>query len=79
MEDRDTVIKELKQALKIKSDESEQQRLRVEIVERYFLSPLNFTENKKEKMTVLSRKNYLLIFSIIYPKRYNVFKSIFSN
>ena len=36
MEDRDTVIKELKQALKIKSDESEQQRLRVEIVERYF-------------------------------------------
>ena len=66
MEDRDTVIKELKQALKIKSDESEQQRLRVEIVERYFLSPLNFTENKKEKMTVLSRKNYLLVFSIIF-------------
>ena len=69
MEDRDTVIKELKQALKIKSDESEQQRLRVEIVERYFLSPLNFTENKKEKMTVLSRKNYLLVFSIIFSKR----------
>lgn len=34
MEDRDTIIKELKQALRIKSDESEQQKLRAELVER---------------------------------------------
>ena len=70
MEDRDTVIKELKQALKIKSDESEQQRLRVEIVERYFLSP--FIDNKTVlcEMTALSKKLPLNIFNFIPQKIY---------
>merc|ERR1711990_861515 len=33
MEDRDTVIKEIRQALRVKSDEAEQQKLRAELVE----------------------------------------------
>jgi dynactin 1 len=33
MEDRDTVIKEIRQALRLKSDEAEQQKLRAEMVE----------------------------------------------
>ena len=34
MEDRDTVIKEIRQALRLKSDEAEQHKLKLEMVER---------------------------------------------
>ena len=68
MEDRDMVIKEIKSALRVKSDEAEQQKLRAEMhesrAERIGLESEEKSRNEQAEFDMLKGPGFLIILII---------------